>query len=396
MTASTKRVLFVHIIASWGMLSWCYAETAEGVVPRVTPVVVDYFYEAGCPDCIKVNERIMPELQNRFQGFYTVNKYDINAKSNAVVLFAYQERLNVTSNEPVMMVVDYRYVFNGFPAMEKGLFTCMDRCVEERMTAGWTPPEPIPIPQGREGVAMAEARLERFTLPAILAAGFTDGINPCAIGTLVFFMSLLSVSGVKGRRLLLVGIPFCIASFLTYTAIGFGLMRFLHSCEGFPAVRKAVEAGMVLLLAVFAFLSFLDAWRFSRTGNPKDITLQLPKGIKERIHGIMRSGIKSGNLILGALIIGALVTVLESVCTGQVYVPTLVLIVKSGQSSVKALGYLLLYNLMFMVPLVAVFAGTYLGLKTDRLLALSRQNVVISKVILGLLFVAFAALILVL
>lgn len=388
MTKFTKCLLLAVVVAYLAGYFCCHAETET-----IAPVVVDYFYEAGCPDCIRVKERILPELESRYQGFYIVNRYDVGDRSNAVVLFAYQQRLNITSNGPVMMVVDYRHVFNGFPSIEKGLFPCMDRCVEQRMAPGWQPPEPLPVPRGAEGVGMAELRLKKFTLPAVIAAGFTDGINPCAIGTLVFFMSLLSVSGVKGRRLLLVGIPFCVASFVTYTAIGFGLMRFIHSCEGFPIVRKVIEAGMVLVLGVFAILSLLDAWRYNRSGNAQDVTLQLPKGIKERIHNIMRSGIRSGNLVLGALVVGALVTVLESVCTGQVYVPTLVLVAKSGQSGTKALGYLLLYNLMFMVPLVIVFILTYFGLKTATLLNWSKQNVVFSKVLMGAFFVAMAVLI---
>ncbi|MEI6808521.1 MAG: hypothetical protein WCN95_07345 [bacterium] len=369
----------------------CSCLSANAAPP---PVTIDYFYQAGCADCQRVKTQVLPELNERFEEFIILNRYDVNILSNTVRLVAYQEALQIRKNEPVMMVVDFRHVFNGFDAIKTGLLARVDQCVAERLVPGWQVPEHIAIPQRTQACeSLAEERLRRFALPAVLAAGFTDGINPCAIGTLVFFMSLLSVSGVKGRRLLLVGIPFCIASFVTYTAIGFGLMRFIHSCEGFPLVRKAVEAAMVLLLGIFAILSFLDAWRYGRSGNAKDVTLQLPKGIKERIHSIMRSGIRGGNLILGALVVGALVTVMESVCTGQVYVPTLVLVAKSGQSGTKALGYLLLYNLMFLVPLVTVFILTYLGLKTVTLLNWSKRNVVFSKVLMGAFFVAMAVLI---
>jgi len=84
------------------------------------------------------------------------------------------------------------------------------------------------------------------------------------------------------------------------------------------------------------------------------------------------------------------------VCTGQVYVPTLVLILRKGGSTGPALGYLLLYNGVFIVPLVTAFVLTYQGLKTQRLLEWSRRNVVISKVALGCFFLAMAALLLLL
>ena len=130
---------------------------------------------------------------------------------------------------------------------------------------------------------LAQERARQFTLPAVLLAGFIDGPNPCAIGTLVFFMSLLAVSKITGRKLLLVGIVFCFASFVTYMAIGFGLLRFLHAFSGFPATQRAIEVLMTLLLAVFAFLSFRDAYRFRQDQNPAEVSLQLPKGIKDRI-----------------------------------------------------------------------------------------------------------------
>jgi hypothetical protein len=98
------------------------------------------------------------------------------------------------------------------------------------------------------------------------------------------------------------------------------------------------------------------------------------------------------SLLAGSLVIGIAVTALESVCTGQVYVPTLVLVVKTRASILRGAGYLLLYNVMFLLPLVIAFVVTYHGLKTEKLLAWSKRNVVPSKILLGLLFVVLAML----
>ena len=103
-----------------------------------------------------------------------------------------------------------------------------------------------------------------------------------------------------------------------------------------------------------------------------------------------------GRLALGGLVVGGLVTALESVCTGQVYVPTMVLVIKSGGLASQAWSYLLLYNAMFVVPLVLVFVLTFMGMRTQTLLEWSKKNVVFSKVLLGLFFLAMAVLIAVL
>ena len=239
---------------------------------------------------------------------------------------------------------------------------------------------------------MAETRMKSFTLPAVALAGLIDGLNPCAIGTLVFFMSLLTVFKIKASKLLLVGAVFCLASFITYTAIGYGLLRVLHGFAGFPIIQRSVEVLMTAILALFAFLSFRDAWRFHHGGKPGDVTLQLPKGIKDKIHRIMRGGLSAKSLVAGSLTIGVLVTALESVCTGQVYVPTLVLVLKTRQAVASGLLYLLLYNLMFIVPLVVAFVIAYRGLKTEAFIQWGIRNVVPSKILLGSLFMVMAAL----
>ncbi|MFC1463004.1 cytochrome c biogenesis CcdA family protein [Verrucomicrobiota bacterium] len=367
---------------------------AAGATHDVSPVVIDYFYEPGCPDCGRVREQVLPDLTERFEGFYRLNRHDVSIKTNVIKLIAYQEALNITSNEPVMMVLDYRHVLNGFDAIKEGLFSRIDQSVAERLEPGWKAPEPVEMPQdAAQGLEIAQKRVRAFTMAAVLIAGLTDGINPCAIATLVFFMSLLGVSKVKGRGLLLMGVPFCLASFVTYTALGFGLLRVLHLLSGFETARATIEVVLMAVLVVLAVVSLSDAFRYRRTGNASHVALQLPASIKARIHKIMRQGMKARSLILGGLVVGTLVTALESVCTGQVYVPTLALVVKESGMT-KAWTYLLLYNAMFIMPLVVVFILTYFGLRTETLIEWSKRNVVISKVLLGLFFAGMAILML--
>ena len=110
----------------------------------------------------------------------------------------------------------------------------------------------------------------------------------------------------------------------------------------------------------------------------------------------MKSGLQNHHLILGGFGVGIVVTVLESLCTGQVYVPALVMMLKGGHSIWRCTFYLLLYNAVFVLPLLIVLGLTCAGLKTPVLVAWSRRNVVTSKVLLGLLFVGMIILMLLL
>ena len=322
----------VFLSCSFFLMSICLSVGAEP-----PPVVIDYFYQAGCADCARVKHQVLPELDARYEGFLVINWYDVNSLSNTVRLVAYQEALAIKQNEPVMMVVDYQYVFNGFDVIATGLLARVDQCIAERLAPGWVAPKPLKLPVTRQnGIKLAETRLESFKWPVVAFAGLCDGINPCAIGSLVFFMSMLAVSGVKGRGLLLMGVPFCLASFVTYTAIGLGLLHLIHGLSAFEKLRAGVEIGMIAILAVLAVLSFRDAFKYRVSGNAGDVTLQLPDRFKLKIHEIMRKELKTRTLITAGLIIGLTVTVIESVCTGQVYIPTMVMVIKSSSDRLAA------------------------------------------------------------
>lgn len=202
-------------------------------------------------------------------------------------------------------------------------------------------------------------------------------------------MSLLGVSKIRGKKLLLTGVSYCFACFLTYFLLGFGLLHTLKLFVGFDFLRIAINFVTVLLLMVCAILSFRDSWIFSRNQNPKEIKLQLPEFAKKKIHSLFRKGLSSRYLIPGALFIGFFVTLLESLCTGQVYVPILVLLAKENFIS-KWFFYLTVYNIMFILPLIAIFCMAFFGVTISNFIKLSKQNVVLSKFLLGSLFLFLA------
>jgi hypothetical protein len=55
-----------------------------------------------------------------------------------------------------------------------------------------------------------------------------------------------------------------------------------------------------------------------------------------------------------------------------------------------AWGYLLVYNAMFVVPLIVILTLAYAGMRTDALIQWSRGHVVPSKVFMGIFFVGMS------
>jgi cytochrome c biogenesis protein CcdA len=372
-----------------------------GIAHAAPPIQIDFFYEPGCHDCEQIEQEVLPEIGKRFPDQCVIQRYDIGIETNFLYLLQLEDSLGYDGSERGYLIVNKQAVFGPRPDVEE-LCAVISGLLEPRED-GFVGDVALPMHSESGGRASlseradthwAEERFGGFTLSAVLVAGLLDGINPCAISTLVFFMSLLAVAKVKSRSLIWLGISYVLASFLTYLALGFGLFRVLHLFSGYTVLRSAVEWGMVVILLVLAALSFRDALRFRKTHDGHDVTLQLSTGMKQRIHNVMRRGLGTRSIVLGGLLVGMAVTALESVCTGQVYVPTLVLILKTNAlAESRAWLYLIAYNLLFILPLVSTFIAVTFGLRTETLLRWSRQNVVLSKILLAFFFLIIACLI---
>ena len=350
-------------------------------------VIVEVFGEADCEACATVHREVLPGVKQQFGDRIAIVDRDVYETTNFILLATYQVRLGVLKNkrnDPVSAVVDgCRYLGGG-----KEIRDNLAEVVQERLAA-----EEAGAQTEGDHAAVNDL-FEQFTLPLVLAAGFLDGINHCAIATVIFLVSLLSVSKVKGGEYLRLGIAFCLASFVTYFLVGLGLLEGMHRLAGFRMLRAILNALVAGAALFFAWFSFRDAWRYRRSGDARDIALQLPLPIKKAIHAVMRRGIGGSSLVLGGLAAGVVVTLLEGICTGQVYVPTLAMIARTQEHSGRALRYLLAYNVASDIPQVTVLVLGYIGIRTDALLTFSRRNALLSKVLAGVFFVVLAVLML--
>ncbi len=86
-----------------------------------------------------------------------------------------------------------------------------------------------------------------------------------------------------------------------------------------------------------------------------------------------------------------MVSSLEFVCTGQVYLPIIIAINRQGFGA-RAFSLLLLYNVAFIVPLLAVTILAYYGVGANALAKWARNHVFATKLAMTVLFLAMAIL----
>lgn len=381
-------------------LTYClFADELALQTNEFSPVIVDFFFESGCRDCLRVHKEILPKVAERFGDYYVLREYDIREHTNALKLIQYQTALNTNFQEPVTIVIDYKHVLNGLANISTGLISCIDRQISERILPDWTPPAPINVVDvGSDALKIAEERLSKINLMAVICFGLIDGLNPCAISTLIFLITFTTVLRIRNAMLLIVGLCFVIASFVTYTAIGLGILQGLYILDVYPRLRAGLEFCLGCVLLLLSYLSFRDAYRYRKTGDSDDVVVKLPHSVKLVINRLIHNLLTPSALIGGSLVCGVLVTILEGICTGQTYIPTLVAVIKGGRKignghvSRVAWIYLLVYNAMFVVPLIVTFVLSYAGVRSNKFLKWSRKNVVVSKVLMGFLFIVLSIL----
>ncbi|MBM3248161.1 MAG: DUF1573 domain-containing protein [Candidatus Omnitrophica bacterium] len=241
-------------------------------------------------------------------------------------------------------------------------------------------------------------RFKSFSWLTIVTAGLIDGINPCAFTVLIFFISFLAFAGYNRKQTVILGLFFILAVFLTYLGLGLGLFEFLRRIAIFNLVSQIIYIVVAIFALILGAISLYDWWIFNKTKDAEKIKLKLPGIIKRKIQETIREktddrkdATKSRDLIrlaFTALSCGFIVSILESVCTGQLYLPTIVYIMKMPELKTKAWMYLMLYNLMFIVPLLIIFLFALWGVTSQVFAKLAQRHLAKIKLLTALLFFA--------
>jgi cytochrome c biogenesis protein CcdA len=177
-----------------------------------------------------------------------------------------------------------------------------------------------------------------------------DGINPCAFTVLLLFITAMLATFQAGEqninairaRLLSQGGIYIAAIFLTYLSLGIGLLKTvdLFTRQHLPARLGALAAILFGLWMLKDF--FIPDWGWR---------LQAPAKIGSLARQMAQKATVPA-LIVGGFLIG-LCTV---PCSGAVYLGVLSLLALQP-TALLGYGYLVLYNIVFVLPLIVILVA---------------------------------------
>ena len=333
------------------------------------PVVV--YYNRACGDCLEhIEETVVPLLQKA--GYpEPVYKDYINEPANRAELVGRSDELGVPPDlqSHLTVFVGDRIILEGHipehviadllgapPDAFERIVVYQDRMSGATEYTVWafrgeprTYPIDAPIADyladlktlGEATASPGSVRDGRTLLPLVLTTGFLDGLNPCAFAVLLFFIAFLFTIRRATTSIRAMGLIYIAAIYLAYFLIGLGLMQ------------------AILFAGEHHLMAKIGAWLVIGLGliNVKDYffpRLPIHLRIPTIAHGPIQDWLRRATFPAAA-VGGFLVGLCTFPCSGGIYI-AIVGLLAARATYWQGVGYLGLYNLMFVSPLLLVLA----------------------------------------
>lgn len=202
------------------------------------------------------------------------------------------------------------------------------------------------------------------TLGTVVVTGLIDSINPCAIGVLILLISIMIAFNTK-REMLFYG--------LMYILAGFGILYFLASVPLYISEYISIAVGSLIIIA--GLIEIKDFFWYGH-----GITLAIPPERAKQIHEMTKKLTLPGVIFLGVFVAGV-----ELPCTGAPYLAILLLL--SQNFNFAAFLMLVLYNIIFILPLIVILLMVNFGVKIQKIKRWKQANRAYMRLATGVILI---------
>ena len=211
----------------------------------------------------------------------------------------------------------------------------------------------------------------------VIFSAAVDSINPCAFAVLIFL--LISIVAIEDRRrILMVGGVYISAVFMFYLLSGIGLFSVVH-ISGISTALSLLGATVAVVLGIVNVVEVLR--------DRDEFILAIPESKKELIEQYIGKA-----SLPAAFVLGILVGIFELPCTGGIYLAILGLMSRE-MTFMEGLPYLVLYNLIFVMPLILILLLVAYGISPERANTWRIKHRKSLRFIVGIAMIAIGAII---
>ena len=217
-------------------------------------------------------------------------------------------------------------------------------------------------------------------IPLVIITGLIDGLSPCVIAILIFFIAFLVSLQKSFKRVLFLGLVYIFVVFLTYLTVGVGLFS------------------GIMLFGQHHFFAKLGSWFLIIWGvvQIKDyffpklpFHLRMPKVSSKKVKFWLEK-----STLLGVIIAAFLVGLCSVPCSAGIYT-AITSFLASKTTYLTGFLYLLLYNLMVIVPLLILLLIAVNPITLGKIAKWRQKNERTEKLVMGLMMIALGAAILI-
>ncbi len=337
------------------------------IVRAQDPSPIYFFYGSGCPHCAQVEQYFARE--GLYDRYPIVKKEIYFNRDNAVLYTQLMDQLDIADDArgvPALVIGD-QVIIGDQPIINN-----FQRAADQYLGSGETSPSVSETPPTTPLPGL------NLTLAAVVGASVVDAINPCAFAVLIILMTTILATG-GGKKALKSGLAFSASIFISYFLMGLGIYHAL-GIGGLSGTFYKIVGWLAIILGLLN----LKDWLWYGKGFLMEVPLSWRPRFKSLIHSVASP--------LGAFGIGFLVSLFLLPCTSGPYIVILGMLAQKTLQS-KAILYLILYNLIFVSPMVIISLAVYRGFNPERAEKIRQQRLKTLHLIAGLIMLAMGIII---
>ncbi len=320
------------------------------VLAQEEKTCIYFFYGEGCPHCANVHP-VINELAEKFD--IDMHQFEIyhNTK-NGVLLNSYFEAYNVAPNKRGVPVV---FIGNTYLIGDKPIINNIENKITGFKGASCPSLEDgngTGVGTGAIGPSLPTEKVEAVSLITVIGAAFVDSINPCAIAVLIILLASVFLLGKK--RAFVSGLAFIASVYIIYFLFGLGIFSafkaILVPIAFIGEIIKYLVGGFAIIIGLLNIKDFL----WYRAGG---FAMEIPVSWRPRMKKLLRKATSP----ISAFVVGFFVSAFELPCTGGPYFFALAYLADKASMNV-VIPILLLYNFIFVLPLIIINILMYLGI----------------------------------
>ena len=311
-----------------------------------------YFYSETCVHCKQVNEYFQKE---GIYEKYDIKKIETSGPYNYAYLNKFFEAFGIAEKErgiPAIFFED-KAIIGDKPIIESFVAEIGQAEASEF-------PDPEKISEFLQKNKKAGQPNGNISITILIWAALVDAINPCAFAVLILLVATVASS--KGRReSLYSGLLFSLSIFVSYFLMGLGIYKAI----GFFNLPQVFSIIIGVLAILIGLANLKDFFWYG-----KGFVMEVPFSWRPKMQAI----IKRVTSPLGALGVGFVVSIFLLPCTSGPYLVILGLLAQKKEMA-RTISLLVLYNLIFILPMILITIGMYFGVRARRLEEWRQRNI---------------------